>query len=87
MVKVKGIERKITQVGNSLGLTVPTHMLEALGVKKGDDVIVELKHDQLLVKKAPTMVELPEGVPVDFFEVLEKEMEAHDEALKGLVNR
>lgn len=81
------IERRITQVGNSLGLTVPTEMLEQLGVKKGDEVIVEMQNGQLLIQKAPTMVELPKGVPADFFEVLEKEMEAHDEALKGLVNR
>ena len=81
------LERRITQVGNSLGLTLPTNMLKQLNIAKGDEVHVELQGNQLIIKKIPQMVALPEGIPANFFDVLNEEMEAHHEALKGLVNR
>lgn len=81
------IERRITQIGNSLGLTLPNETLKALNVKKGDEVQVELVGNQVVIKKAPRMIELPDGIPADFFSLLEEEMEAHHEALKGLVDR
>lgn len=81
------IERRIIQIGNSLGLTLPNATLKALNVKKGDEVQVELVGNQVIIKKAPQMIELPYGIPADFFSLLEEEMEAHREALKGLVDR
>lgn len=81
------IERRIIQIGNSLGLTLPNATLKALNVKKGDEVQVELVGNQVIIKKAPQMIELPYGIPADFFSLLEVEMEAHREALKGLVDR
>lgn len=80
-------KRTITQIGNSLGLTLPNETLKAMNVKKGDEVQVELVGDQLIIKKAPTMIQLPDSVPADFFNLLEEEMEARHEALKGLVDR
>ncbi|AQQ54190.1 AbrB/MazE/SpoVT family DNA-binding domain-containing protein [Planococcus lenghuensis] len=80
-------ERRITKIGNSLGLTLPNEALKALNINKGDEVQVELVGNQIIIKKTPEMIPLPEGVPADFFNVLEEEMEAHREALKGLVNR
>lgn len=81
------MERRITQIGNSLGLTLPSETLKALNVKKGDQVQVELVNNQVIIRKVPQMIELPNGVPADFFDLLEEEMEAHHEALKGLVDR
>lgn len=80
-------ERRIIRIGNSLGLTLPNDALKALNVKKGDEVQVELVGNQIVIKKIPKMIPLPVGVPADFFNVLEEEMEEHHEALKGLVNR
>ena len=81
------VKKRITQIGNSLGLTLPNDLLKALNIKKGDEVLVELVGNQIVIKKIPKMIPLPEGVPEDFFDILEEEMEAHHEALKGLVNR
>ncbi|GKV66962.1 MULTISPECIES: AbrB/MazE/SpoVT family DNA-binding domain-containing protein [unclassified Sporosarcina] len=81
------MERRITQVGNSLGLTLPAEMLKKLDIKKGDEVKVEMLGDELVIKKVPHLIELPKGIPADFFDILNEEMEAHHEALKGLVNR
>lgn len=60
------LERRITQVGNSLGLTLPTAMLKDLNISRGDGVLVELQGYQLVIKKMPTMVELPKGIPANF---------------------
>jgi antitoxin MazE len=80
-------ERRITKIGNSLGLTLPNDALRTLDIHRGDEVQVELVGNQIIIKKAPKMIPLPEGIPANFFNVLEEEMEAHHEALKALVNR
>lgn len=80
-------KRRITQIGNSLGITLPSSMLDKLNITKGDEVHVEIESGKLIIKKKPVMVELPEGMPADFFELLKEEMEAHKETMKGLVNR
>lgn len=79
--------RKIIQVGNSLGITLPNSMLEELGVKKGDEVHVEAQGEELIVKRKPVMIELPQGIPPDFFYTLKEIMEQQKDILKGLVNR
>lgn len=45
-------ERRITQIGNSLGLTLPNEILKSLNVKKGDEVQVELVGNQVIIKKS-----------------------------------
>ena len=80
-------ERRITKIGNSLGLTLPNDALRAMNISKGDEVQVELAGNQIVIKKIPKMIELPKGVPEDFFDRLEEEMEAHHDAIKGLVDR
>lgn len=80
-------KRRVTQIGNSLGVTLPNTILDKLKLVKGDEVNVEVTDNQIIIKKKPVMVELPEGMPEDFFDVLKEEMEAHKETMKGLVNR
>lgn len=80
-------KRRVTQIGNSLGVTLPNTILDKLKLVKGDEVNVEVTGNQIIIKKKPVMVELPEGMPEDFFDVLKEEMEAHKETMKGLVNR
>ena len=75
-------ERRITKIGNSLGLTLPNDVLKAMNVKKGNEVQVELVDDQIVIKKIPKMIPLPDGVPADFFDRLEEEMEAHQSSVK-----
>ncbi|AQQ54112.1 AbrB/MazE/SpoVT family DNA-binding domain-containing protein [Planococcus lenghuensis] len=80
-------ERRIVQVGNSLGLTLPIEVPEELNIKKGDKVQVELVGNQLVIKKAPETIAQLDGIPPDFCTILKEEMETHHEALKGLVDR
>jgi len=40
---------KITKIGNSLGVTLPKEELEALGIKQGDEVIIQRRGSVLEV--------------------------------------
>lgn len=38
---------KVTKIGNSLGVTIPREELEALGLKQGDEVIIQRRGSHL----------------------------------------
>ncbi len=38
---------KITKIGNSLGVTLPREELEALGLKQGDEVLIQRRGSHL----------------------------------------
>lgn len=78
--------RKITQIGNSLGMTLSPEMLECLSVTKGEDIQVEMKEDELVIKKIK-QVEYPAGISEDFFDVLNETVEKYDATLKELKDR
>jgi antitoxin component of MazEF toxin-antitoxin module len=40
---MKGMKRKVIQVGNSLGVSLPPAILDHLGIKRGDIVEVTLR--------------------------------------------
>lgn len=80
------MKRRIIKIGNSLGLSLPADVLSALNVKEEDEVQVELVGNQITIKKTSNTSLLSENLPVDFSDRLEEEMEAHHEALKGLVD-
>jgi putative addiction module antidote len=83
---VKDMERKVTKIGNSLGVTFPTELLKRLGVKQGDGVFIEEQDGAIVIRKSQK-VQLPKGVSTDFFDVLDKNMKQYDETIKGLVDR
>lgn len=37
------IKRKITKFGNSMGVILPAAILEALGYKQGDEIVIEIQ--------------------------------------------
>jgi putative addiction module antidote len=47
------MKTKIRQLGNSLGIILPKDFLDALGLKDGDEIDIELKqkHIELVLKK------------------------------------
>jgi antitoxin MazE len=83
---VKDMERKVTKIGNSLGVTFPTELLKRLGLSQGDDVFIEEQGDAIVIRKSQK-VQLPKGVSNDFFDILDKNMKQYDETIKGLVDR
>lgn len=45
---------KVVRVGNSLRITIPKEVAEALDLKKGDTVSITLTNSEFVVKKTPT---------------------------------
>ena len=80
---VAAVNRKITNVGNSLGVTLPLDFLKNLNLEKGDNISIMMKNDEIIIKKAPQRQELNS----ELLNLIYEEMEAHDKALRGLALR
>lgn len=83
---VKALERKVTKIGKSYGVTLPLDMLKDAGLKPGDTVHVEQIDGDIILRKS-RKIELPEGISPDFFDLLEETYQEYEETLKGLVDR
>ncbi|TWD97658.1 hypothetical protein FB545_3156 [Peribacillus frigoritolerans] len=77
--------RKLTIVGNSLGITLPIEMVNTANLAFEDELEVEFKGEIILRKNKN--VKLLQGVDAEFMEVVSEVIKAHDEAFKGLVDR
>jgi antitoxin MazE len=87
MGKVFEMERKVSKIGNSLGITM-TDALKQLGLKVGDTVQIDVReNDGEIVIKKVNKVTLPIGLNSDFLDTLSQVMEEYDETLKGLKDR
>lgn len=80
------LERKITRIGKSYGVTIPLELLKEHGIDPGDMVQIS-SHDGEISLQKSRKVSLPKGISSDFFEVLKETTAKHEEALKGLVDR
>jgi antitoxin MazE len=83
---LKPFERKVTKIGNGFGITLPIELLKQVGLAHGDDVQVELKDGEIVLRKKE-QVTLPEGVDAEFIDILNDVINEHDKAFRGLVNR
>ncbi|WP_449354295.1 AbrB/MazE/SpoVT family DNA-binding domain-containing protein [Virgibacillus natechei] len=79
-------ERKVTKIGNSYGITFPKELLKEAGISYGDNVQLEVREGEIVLKKGK-QVELPEGISEDFFDVLERNTDKHKETINELVDR
>ncbi|GAA0289081.1 putative addiction module antidote [Gracilibacillus halotolerans] len=79
-------ERKVMRVGNSFGITLPIEILKQVGLAHGDDVQVEVKDGNIVLRKKEHIT-LPEGVDAEFMDILNDVIKEHDKAFKGLVDR
>ena len=84
--KLSKVERKVTKIGNSYGITVPVDMLKEAGLSYGDNVQLESKDGEIVLKKI-SEIKLPEGVDNDFIDVLNDVIKEHKVAFKGLVDK
>ncbi|MFC5603633.1 AbrB/MazE/SpoVT family DNA-binding domain-containing protein [Sporosarcina koreensis] len=80
------IERKVTKIGNSIGITLPSEVLTQAGLSQGDDVQIEVKDGKIILKKKEHL-QLPDGVDAEFMDILKDVIKEHDKAFKGLVDR
>lgn len=82
------MEQKIIQIGNSAGITLPQSLRSEVGLKTGDNVVVE--HD----KKSEAIVIRKKGrkaffasISPRFFRIVEKVNKQYGSALKELANK
>ncbi|MEW5595921.1 AbrB/MazE/SpoVT family DNA-binding domain-containing protein [Peribacillus frigoritolerans] len=61
--------RKLTKVGNSLGIMLPVEMLKTANFAFGDELEVEFKGVKIILRKNKN-VKLPKGVDAEFMEML-----------------
>jgi antitoxin MazE len=80
-------ERKITKIGNSLGITL-TDACKEVGLQLGDSVSVEVNPttNEIIIKKN-NKVTLPDGVGADFVEALKETIAEYDVTFKLLKDR
>lgn len=77
------IKRKITNIGNSLGVTLPINFISSLELEKGDQIDIQVQGDSIVLKKAKPEKRIDD----DLLKLIFEEMEAHDEALRELAKR
>lgn len=86
---VMEMERKVTKVGNSLGITLPPEVLEHAKVKQGDELRFHLQNDgSVLIKKStPLRVDILDEIDQDFLEGMKDLFNNYDNTLKNLAQR
>lgn len=83
---MSNIERKVTKIGNSYGITIPAEFLKESGLSYGDNVQLNVKDGEIVMRKKEE-VSLPEGVDNEFMDILNDVIKEHEVAFKGLVER
>ena len=80
------MERKVTKIGNSYGITFPKELLKEAGISYGDHVQLELRKGDIVMQKKEDVV-LPKGISKDFFDVLGRNIEKHEKTIEDLIDR
>jgi len=75
--------QQIIKVDDTFGATLSTEMLEYLKVVVGEDVQIEMKDHELIIRKI-IPYEPPEGFTEDFFRTLNDKFEGNNTTLKSL---
>ena len=85
-VQMKRVHRKVTKIGNSLGVTFNKELLNRINVDLGDDleIIVNENEGEIVLRKSPTV---PQGLDPRFFEVLQANVEQYRKTIEGLKDR
>ncbi|MFZ3577431.1 AbrB family transcriptional regulator [Virgibacillus sp. DJP39] len=60
------MERKVTKIGNSLGITFSKKIMNEFDWKEDDIVKIEIDKERIILRKS-NKVELPEGVTEEVF--------------------
>lgn len=87
MKRVIEMERKVTKLGNNLGITM-TDALKQIGLDQGDTVLIDIKQStgEIIIKKS-TKVSLLNRISEDFMDSLADVIDKYDHTLQGLKDR
>ncbi len=87
MVAVKQVERKVTKIGNSLGVTLPGEVLTHLGISQGDDIRFSLEDGKVSIKKRHDInLDGLEDIDQEFLEGVKVLFDNFDDALRNLAD-
>ncbi|MDP9729423.1 AbrB/MazE/SpoVT family DNA-binding domain-containing protein [Alicyclobacillus tolerans] len=80
------VHRKVTKIGNSLGVTFNKELLKRINVDLGDDleIIVNENEGEIVLRKSP---KVPQGLDPRFFEVLQANVDQYRKTIEGLKDR
>ncbi len=73
--------RKVSRLGNSLGVGIPKSMVDALNIRRGDELEFELKENALVIKRKK---KLEDQLEPEFLRMIQETMKEHDELFKRL---
>lgn len=71
--------RKLRRAGNSSVVSVPTEVIEALGVTNGDNLKFNVKNNQVTIEKEVSEDE-------EFYRMLDETFAEYNQALRKLVD-
>ncbi|GEL77574.1 AbrB/MazE/SpoVT family DNA-binding domain-containing protein [Tenuibacillus multivorans] len=77
--------RKIVQMGNSMGVSIPKEFLDELKLDQGSEVDIYLNDGSQLVME--TKPNIDQYVDSEFVRELDKTLRDHDQVLKNLKDR
>lgn len=80
------IQRKVTKIGNSWGVTLSKELLNRINANLGDDleIIVNENKGEIVLRKSP---KVPQGLDPRFFEVLQANVDQYYKTIEGLKDR
>ncbi|MDH6674376.1 antitoxin MazE [Paenibacillus sp. LBL] len=79
-------KKKIVKIGNSLGVIIPSNIIEEKGLNAGDPLMVTIDENGDIILK-PVKEELPEGIRAEVLDKALSMMDKYKDTLKGLQDR
>ncbi|MEK5340608.1 AbrB family transcriptional regulator [Heyndrickxia coagulans] len=80
-------DRKVINIGNSVGVIFPPEVLKHLGVTSGEEVTIALGEKGEVSMKKKQSMKIPEGVDPELLEYMSEGIKKYDETFKGLAKR
>nr|WP_289038813.1 AbrB/MazE/SpoVT family DNA-binding domain-containing protein [uncultured Allobacillus sp.] len=83
------LKRKVTNIGNSKGTTLPQEVIEHLNLNKGDEIRFILEDDGkvFLKKHEPVNYDAIEGIDQEFIDGVKDLIENYNTTLQNLKDR
>lgn len=77
--------RKVNKMGNSLGVGIPKSIIDALNLKKGDELQFTVNDDNKIILEKKTRIE--NRIDPELLEMIVETFEEHDEVFRNLKDR
>lgn len=79
------MEQKVIQIGNSAGVVIPRELRKQLGIRIGENIIVDRKGSNIIISNPKKKKSRP--VDAKFMKMVEEFIDEHEDVLKELAHR